>query len=269
MNAVDYPHPCYREGRAWRRNAPKRSAGPVGKWRLVVREQRPAKELAELAVLVLLLVLAAGIIYAQGRAMSESERIAVALERDRLAARNQELKSANDALRARVATLERTAQIERATYDDIDNTLRLLQARVLGLEEELGFYRGIVVSADRGSGLAIESFDVVADGSGREYRFRIVLTQFRNNDKVTRGKIHFSVLGKHQGEAARLSLADVSDNSDKGIAFHFRNFHSVEGPLALPSGFVPQQVVVRVIPDGDASAIVKKAFVWPGRRGTG
>ena len=168
----------------------------------------------------------------------------------------------NDALRRQVAVLTRDRQVERIAYDKIDERLRTLQDTVLGLKEEVAFYRGIVAS-DREQGVHVQTFVVEPDGRERGYRFQVLLTRGAKDDKVTEGSLNFSVTGEHQGTLQRLSFQDLSTPRSSAIAFRFKYFQRLQGHMTLPVGFVPRRVYVQVNTPDERPPSLESHFDWP------
>ena len=210
---------------------------------------------------VLLLASSGYFLYAWGQSSGSAECALVGVYKHRLE-QAQQLARENTDLRAQVATLERTGQIEKAAYADVDDQLKRLQGELLQLREELAFYRGVVNATEPGSGLKAQSLTVQRQGPERVYRYRLVLTQFSKNVKVIEGTVDLSLVGEQEGRAVRLSLQDLSGEASKAIPFRLRNFQQVEGAFTLPSGFVPRQVLVRLNAKGSRRQTVERAFDW-------
>ena len=182
---------------------------PLG--RMSVREQRPLRETLYFAVIVIALGVAGYLAYANGRATSAMRYLSASTDRDRLVSEVDELESQNRGLRERIALLERTGQVERKAYADVDEHLKDLEDEIFDLKEEVAFYRDIV-SARREKGLNIQSLDILPVGTGSDYRYRLVLTKDMRNDKVVTGKR----IGCRQGHRKRDQSvdADVDDRID-------------------------------------------------------
>jgi hypothetical protein len=228
---------------------------------LVIKRYRPWQRALWLVTGVLLLVSSGYVLYAGGRSSGRAECALVGVYKDRLD-QAQQLARENAELRAQVATLERSAQIEKAAYADVDQQLKRLQGELLQLREELAFYRGVVNATEPGSGLKVQSLTVQRQGPDRVYHYRLVLTQFSKSVKVIEGTVDLSLVGEQEGRSVRLSLQDLSGEASQAVSFRFRNFQQVEGAFTLPSGFVPRQVLVRLNAKGSRRKKVERAFDW-------
>lgn len=217
----------------------------------------------------MLAMVAAGIaIGAGGYALSEREHETrdqqvkrLQLEQKSLLRDNQQLSEENDDLKARVAILERSKQIDSKAYADVDAYLKQLREEILELREEVAFYRGIV-SSNETKGVLIHTFIVEREGTTDAYRYSLVLTRNMRNDRLVSGTVNLSVSGEMHGDLKQLSLKEVSDSEDSALKFRFKHFQRLEGRMTLPKGFVPHRVVVNVQTRGGRRSDVEKAFDW-------
>jgi len=175
-----------------------------------------------------------------------------------------ELEENIDQLREEKAVLERAAQIERKAYDELDTTLKVLQAEILELKGELAFYRGIVSPKDAAHGLHLQRFSVESNGQTNGYQYKVILTQVLKNDRSATGLIRIKIIGIQADQPKVLDLSQVTEKAVKELKYRFRYFQSLEGELTLPSGFTPQRVTVSVVPrDKSSKEPFEKTFDWP------
>lgn len=231
--------------------------------RLVVHRRRPY-----LAVLLVLLLAAGGAgagWWAVERERAQtSETVAGALAaRDAIARRNSALESERRALVRRVAILERARQVEAQAYAHVDRQLAALQDQILSLKEEIAFYRGIV-SEDAGSdNVRIQRFVVEREGTGQDYRFRLVLTRGMRSDKVVTGAVSVAVDGDRDGERVQLSLEQLTPFPVGPLEYSFKHFQRLEGRMRLPERFVPRRVVVQLDEAASGGRPLRETFQWP------
>lgn len=217
----------------------------------------------------MLALVAAGIaIGAGGYALSEREHETrdqqvkrLQMEQKSLLRDNRQLSEENDDLKARLAILERSKQIDGKAYADLDTYLKQLREEILELREEVAFYRGIV-SSNETKGVLIHTFIVEREGATDAYRYSLVLTRNMRNDRLISGTVNLSVSGEMHGDLKQLSLKEVSDSDDSALKFRFKHFQRLEGRMTLPKGFVPHRVVVNVQTRGGRRSDVEKAFDW-------
>ena len=218
--------------------------------------------------MIALIVVALGIIgfalYEYGRFSAGYDSIEASEEHEVLLKHVSDLESEIDDLREQKAVLERAAQIERKAYDELDTTLKVLQAEILELKGELAFYRGIVSPKDAAHGLHLQRFRVEPSGQANGYQYKVILTQVLKNDRSAAGVIRIKIIGLQNDQPRVLDLSQVTEKAVKELKYRFRYFQSLEGELTLPSGFTPQRVTVSVVPkDRRRKEPFEKTFDWP------
>lgn len=195
---------------------------------------------------------------------------AAALEslRDRhqaLQQRHEELGSEADTMRERVAVLERSSEIDRLAARDVKNELGSLQQELQTAREEIEFYRGIVSPGDVKPGLRIHRFTLSKGHDPDKFDYDLVLTQLKRNDRVVRGYVDWTILGKTGDGPTQLKLAEVTEAETGQLDFSFRYFQHLKGSVSLPEGFRAQQVTLSVKTKGKkAPEPVEQTFAWPG-----
>lgn len=197
--------------------------------------------------------------YHAGYSLLDDRRRTAAYEREltERAARIEELER-------RQAILETSREIDRETYARVEQELERLQAQVQAQEEELAFYRGIVTPEDGVSGLRIQSFDVEpAAGAEGRVRVRLILVQAIVHNERVSGRVRLSVAGTQGGEAAELDEADLAPGApEPPLEYEFRYFETLERDLALPVGFEPDTVTVRIEPEEPAGEPITQEYGW-------
>lgn len=166
-------------------------------------------------------------------------------------------------LREGQVVLERTREVEREAYGQLEGTVAALQDEILELKEELAFYRGIVSPNDRSEGLRLQDFELVPGLAERTWRYKLVLTQVLKNDTVATGHVALTVLGTQNGEPKQLELKDIVTDGKGEPAFRFKYFQDLHGEFALPAEFVPAAVKVVVDPRGRKRPRLEESFDWP------
>jgi len=187
--------------------------------------------------------------------------------RDRHAAlrtRNVNLSKDNKSLHARVAILERSSEIDRQAAEEVRNDLGGLEQELQAAREEVEFYRGIVSPGDVQSGLYIHRFALEADAVPGRYRYELVLTQLKHNNKSVSGVVDWKVSGFMLGEPGELSLTGITRPAVKQLKFRFRYFQALSGLITLPEGFEATNVTLTIAPAGNKKqGPVEQKFDWP------
>lgn len=233
---------------------------------LVVKAHHPWKTRLFLLFFAAMLVAGGWALFEYGRFSAGYDAAEVSQTHGVLLDLVDELEGRIEGLREEKAVLERAAQIERKAYDELDTTLKVLQAEILELKEELAFYRGIVSPRDAAQGLHLQRFRIEPNGKSQGYRYKIILTQILKDDRTARGRIQFTIEGLHNNETRVLGLEQVAEKPVKELDYSFRYFQNLEGDLKLPADFKPQRVTIRVVPHRSSGETIEKTFDWPDRK---
>ena len=181
-----------------------------------------------------------------------------------LRARNVTLSKDNKLLQGRVAILERSGEIDRRAAGEVRNDLGGLEQELQAAREEVEFYRGIVSPGDVQSGLHIHRFALEPDAVPGRYRYDLVLTQLKHNNKSVSGVVDWKVSGFMLGEPGELSLKGITRPAVKQLKFRFRYFQALSGLITLPEGFEAANVTLTITPAGNKKqGPVEQKFDWP------
>jgi len=172
----------------------------------------------------------------------------------------------NRELREKAAILRRSSQIDRQAALDVKADLATLEEELQAAREEIEFYRGIVSPGDVKPGLRIHRFRLVAGAVAGEYRYDLVLTQLKHNDRHVSGAVEWQIVGTLDGDPGELGLAGVTRPAVQQLKFRFRYFQDLAGSIYLPEGFEARKVVLRIKPEGKGSPQpVEQEYEWPDR----
>ncbi len=230
--------------------------------RVVVRAFDSAR-VARIAVLAVIGMLLAGWgLFDYGRHRAGVDFVSAKGDASRLTDLNQQHAQTISELREQLAVLERSKQIEREAYKQLESTVAGLQDEIAELNGELAFYRGIVTPKEAAAGLRVQTFDLAPNGLERGYRYKLVLTQVLKNDRVASGRVTVAIEGNQDGRITALDLQDVATEQPR-MVYRFKYFQNFEGNLALPEGFAPVRVTVKVIPRDQRHQGLEKVFDWP------
>jgi hypothetical protein len=172
----------------------------------------------------------------------------------------------NRELREKAAILRRSSQIDRQAALDVKADLATLEEELQAAREEIEFYRGIVSPGDVKPGLRIHRFRLVAGAVAGEYRYDLVLTQLKHNDRHVSGAVEWQIAGTLDGDPGELDLAGVTRPSVQQLQFRFRYFQDLAGSIYLPEGFEASKVILRIKPEGKGGPQpVEQEYEWPDR----
>ncbi|AOV17734.1 hypothetical protein BJI67_12335 [Acidihalobacter aeolianus] len=168
------------------------------------------------------------------------------------------LQKRNSALLDKSAQLGRAGEIDREAMRRVQAMLNQMQGKLADLTEEVSFYRSIVSPHKLKPGLHLQHFQITG-GQSKQYRYRLVLTQVQDKHRVVKGKIAVQILGQMGGKAKTLDLNQMGAGT---MDFSFRYFHAFSGGFALPAGFTPEQIDIRVTPFTRHVAGVEQKVSW-------
>ena len=229
---------------------------------LVVKAHRPWKSKFIWGTTVLVLLIGGWTLFDYGRYLAGYDSQGTENEIKGLLDTQAHLEKRIEGLREDKAVLQRAAQIERKAYNELDTTLKILQAEILEHKEELAFYRGIVSPKDSSSGLYLQNFLLTQNGETRSYRYKVVLTQVLKNSRLINGKVKLQFDGLLEGESKILKLKEVTAKKSKDLNYRFKYFQNVEGVVEFPEGFSLLRVKVQILPRGRQRDMIEKTIEW-------
>ncbi len=232
-------------------------------YRLEVVPYRPW--LRWLSRLLALLIASAAVYFAHSYGTSEALKYQTQAlaERDQFEQALAESRAEAEALRQQVANLKLGSEVDKAASEDVRNEVIRLKAEIAELQEDITFYRGLMMPSADKQGLTIGSLNVISTGVERHFNYKLVVQQLATNHAMLTGHVNFTIVGRQDGLPMSLALMDVSDAvTTKDIRLGFRYFQNVEGELVLPVGFEPIRIEIVAKVRGAKSATVEKKFGW-------
>jgi hypothetical protein len=164
-----------------------------------------------------------------------------------------------EALKTRIAVLERSEQVAKAAVSDLQQSLRDREEEIESLRSDLAFY-GRLVGGGKREGLAVHVLKVSRVANSQAWNFVVTLTQNFKRGQDTKGHLMLAVEGVQNGKLSTLDWAALTQGQDpSGIEYGFKYFQQVNGTIMLPGGFQANRVRVRA--DGDAGH-VEQDFAW-------
>lgn len=229
--------------------------------RLVVRSHRPWRARVLTGIALLLLAVAGFGLYEFGQVQGGYNRLQAQARFGEFNEQVESLEAENAALRAKVALLETSRQVDREAYEQVEASLADLQAQIQSQREELVFYRGIVSPEDGRSGLQVQELEILPGDGERTFLLSLVLIRAIKHDRRVNGVVNFVIEGVANGTARSLSMSEVGQPGDP-VEFNFRYFQDFEREIVLPEGFAPRKIHVEVAPRTRGVAAVTRTFDW-------
>jgi hypothetical protein len=229
---------------------------------LIIKAHNPWKFWLKLLLFAAAFLLLAWVMYIYGYEQAGFDNRVLQEEQHRLQEQVFKLGKLNSELREKYTVLEKSNVIDRQAYNNVDTTLKDLQDELLELKAQVAFYQGIVSPKQTASGLHINSLKFATIDNKNSYRFKLVLSQLKNNQNLVRGRARLMIDGVLNGEHKQLKLSEVSGGKAPSLKMHFKYFQTLEGDVVLPEGFAPSSVLVDLNPRGRGTSRIKKNFDW-------
>lgn len=231
--------------------------------KLEIRQYRPGERSRNRLIMAALVATAALAGLGAGWLGSLEALNSASQERDQLRQALDQSEVTISDLAQKVGILEKGGEVDREAANQVRETIKVLKGQIAGLEEDVAFYKGIMVPGDKAAGLQIGKV-VIKPVAERQYQYAVMMTQIAERRRFVSGSMTFNVVGK-EGEAARiLMLSDLnSDVPASGARFRFRYFQELKGVITLPEGFEPASVEVVLQSAGKKPQRVEKIIDWP------
>jgi len=213
-------------------------------------------------VTVLVLIVGAGAIFNYGLSTQGVDTVAVFQRQSELRDEIRRLKDENLDLRETLARAQRTLQMDKVAYQDLQRKLDNSSQDINKLREELSFYRNIISPPNKVSGLQIERLNIERVGQPGDYvfRYKLVLLQALKHDHTIYGKVRLEVRGAQDGKDASLYYPLPGDKQHN-VAFKY--FQEFEGVMKLPRNFQPTGVKVSITTTSPAAQTLEQNYGWP------
>lgn len=199
--------------------------------------------------------------YRYGVSEGIATRVEVVNERDQLRANIRDSEQVIDAQRQQIADLRVGGQIDSRATEEVRQSVESLQNQVAELNEEIRFYKGVMLPNVEEKGLRIERLDLRNAGNDKTWRYSLLLTQVVDKHEYVAGGVTINLLGRRGNAEASLPLGEVSEG-DGDIKFRFRYFQNIDGELTIPDGFEPREVSVVAEAAGRDGQRLEKKFQW-------
>ncbi len=230
---------------------------------MIVTLHRPWVSRVIMIAKLIVLVLAAWALFEYGRYRAGFDSLNARKEFSQLELTISSFEEQIELLREENAVMERASQVERKAYDEVNNSLKALQAGILELNGELAFYRGIISPRSASQGLHLQSYKLIPNGELRGYRYEISLTQVLKHSRLAQGKVRLNIEGIVNGHQKLLRLNELTENHIKELNFKFKYFQNFKGNITLPEQFQAKRVSLQVLPRGREKDMIEKVFDWP------
>lgn len=164
-----------------------------------------------------------------------------------------------------VESFRLASTVEGQAGEELRQTVRELEGRIVDLKEEVKFYKRLMAPSELERGLQIAEWTVVPTAKSREMAYDLLLTQAAERRGWVQGRVNVDVLGTRLNEDVVLSLTELTEIDSYPLKFRFRYFQDFTGVIRLPEDFQPSSIVITAVRDNGQN--VQRTFEW--RRVTG
>jgi len=229
---------------------------------VIKRRYSPRTKLLVAGSVVLLLIVGAGAVFNYGLTTRGVDTFAVFERQSALRDEIRRLKDENLDLRETLARAQRTLQMDKVAYEDLQRKLESSSKDINKLREELSFYRNIISPPSKVGGLQVERLNIERVGQAADYvfRYKLVLLQALKHEHTIYGKVRIEVRGAQDGKDATLYFPAPGEKQHN-LAFKY--FQEFEGVMKLPRNFQPSGVKVSITTTSPASQTLEQNYGWP------
>lgn len=230
---------------------------------LVIRTHNPWQSVRLFLYMVILITLTGAGGYYFGMFDSVERIRNLSAQANRLADELEQNKQKTLQLTQRVGMLQKGNEVDKEAAQGVRQTIKELKAQITTLEEEVSFYKGIMVPTQKDKGLRVNKVNIHALGA-RRYRYSVTISQVADNSTYIQGVAAINVVGVRGGNKVILPLRDLdADINSLGVKFRFRYFQEIAGEILLPKDFEAHQLQVVLQSSGRKAQRVEETTRWP------
>ena len=200
--------------------------------------------------------------YERGKNEGLALKVEVVRERDLINRQLRESRKMIDEMRQEVADLKVGGVIDDKATEEVRQTIESLQGQIAQLNEEISFYKGVMLPNVANKGLRIERLDVTPNAPGR-VKYSLLLTQIVDKHDYVQGGVEITLRGQEGDNERKLLLSQLDREKPDAIKFRFRYFQNINGEMVLPDGFQPREVMIVAQSSGRNAQRLEKTFDWP------
>ena len=231
-------------------------------YQMVVVPHRPIYKTGVLLLFVLAMMAFSFLTYEYGMGEGLTLQVEVVKEKDLIKAQLAEATQSVDRMRQEIAGLKLGGEVDSRATEEVRQTVESLQDEIAQLNEEIKFYKGVMVPNAEDKGLRIERLSIEDTPDPNKFRYSLLLTQIVDKSDFVQGGVEIALVGSEGDFDLQLSLSDMSQAEKDIIGFRFRYFQNIEGELNVPIGFEPRELVIVARSSGRNSQRLEKKFSW-------
>jgi len=228
---------------------------------MVVVPYRPLYKAMIFIAFLFAMVVFGWLTYEFGNNQGLELKVEVVREKDLISKELGEARALISEMRQEIADLTVGGEIDNQANEEVRQTIENQQNLLAAQNEEISFYKGVMLPNVANKGLRIERLDVSSNVPGR-VRYSLLLTQVVDKHDYVQGGVRISLLGQNDGQEETIQVSESGRDKAEAIKFRFRYFQNIIGELQLAEGFVPREVMVVVQSSGLNAQRLEKTFDW-------
>lgn len=231
--------------------------------KLVIKHHNPLHIFAVIVISCAVITITTWVLLDESQWSYIKSRLTEAKKNKELWQDNQGMNNTIVKLEDRIIMLERTAQLDRQTIENLQGGMIKQQDEVYTLKKELEFYQGIMAAAGEFRGLSIQGLRIEATSQPRSYYFKLILTHVSKSDKIAAGRLSILLEGVQDDTPRTIDILELTLSRSLPLVFKFSSFERIEGSIMLPDGFVAHRVIVRARQEGKKmTPEIERIFDW-------
>ena len=132
------------------------------------------------------------------------------------------------------------------------------QAELNRLTSELDFYRRLAGTGGAQEGLDVYHAEIIPTDSPLVFQFMLTLTQNIRRAAIITGRVRIDIEGIRGDRPLTLYWNQLGDGETPEPRFRFKYFQQLEGYLALPEGFSPTRLLIRLESEAQRNPVQRK-----------
>ena len=175
-----------------------------------------------------------------------------------------ELSAENLELKRQVAILERSGLLDQRVNETDQKTLSSLRDQLATLEQDLSFYKNVILKETDNTGLMISEWSLKRTSKSNRYRYKLaVRQQDADGDTYLNGHVNVNLVGTQNGSNVVYALSEVSKEQEQtDIKLRFKFFQDIEGELILPKNFLPEYVNIFGVEINPVRKTIDRDYPW-------
>jgi cell division protein FtsB len=229
---------------------------------MVVVPHRPLYRVSVFLFFVLALAALNYFTYNYGMSQGLALKVELLADKEKLQSQLADSEAVVVNMRQEIAALKLGGAVDSRANEEVRQSVESLQDEVAQLNEEVRFYKGVMVPNAKDKGLRIERLAMENTSEPNRFKYSLLLTQVVDKHDFVQGGVEIALVGREGGADAELLLADLIEQDLKVIGFRFRYFQNLDGELVVPNGFEPREVMIVARSSGNNPQRLEKTFDW-------